>query len=51
MAGLVLTLNVVVKGAILVAEFSQEPKGVMVPEVLELDQGVVAVPGEERRQG
>jgi len=41
-------LDVVVEGAILVAVFLEEAEGVVVAEVLELDQGVLAVPAHHR---
>ena len=37
-------LDVVVEGAVLVAVLLQEPEGVVVAEVLELDECVLAVP-------
>ena len=37
-------LDVVIEGAVLVAVLLQEPEGVVVAEVLELDEGVLAVP-------
>ena len=37
-------LDVVVEGAVLVAVFLQEPEGILIAEVLELDECVLSVP-------
>jgi hypothetical protein len=41
-------LDVVVEGAVLVAVLLEETEGVVVAEVFELDQGVLAVPAHHR---
>ena len=38
------TLNIVVESAVLVAVHLEEPEGVVLPEVLELDQAVLTEP-------
>ena len=42
------TLNVVVKGTVLLPVLAEETESVVVPKVLKLDQGVLTVPLEDR---